>query len=80
MLVKIVLVSVVFITVIFETQAQTDQETDLPKNNIGLSIAGQGSWYALNYERLYRLKNSDFVSAGIGIGKAEEDKWCMGPC
>lgn len=64
------------------TQAQSQGEPSLNRynNNLYLSLLGDGSLFALNYERFFEIKSNLFLAGKIGIGHNEEFRICIGPC
>lgn len=56
------------------------QYIDRPRNNISLNIAGDASIISVQYERVFFIKSTLFVTGKIGFGYNEEMEWCFWGC
>jgi len=57
------------------------QHIDRPKNNISLNLLGDASIISVNYERIFVINSSFFVTGKVGFGYNKEFLFCLfGSC
>ncbi len=73
----IFLVCLLFGELLF-AQSNNDSILVRPKNNISINLLGDASLVSVNYERLFVINPSFFITAKLGIGYNEE--FCLFGC
>lgn len=62
-------------------QDKPDPIGDIPESNINLNLLGDASLISINYERLFFVNSTSFLTGKIGVGYNEEFQLCIwGPC